>query len=158
MKMQYKGTLIAVKDIEKSKQFYKTLLGLEVIMDAGANAQLTGGVFLQTADTWIGFINKKKTDIVFDNNAMELYFETDDMDIFNEKIKALNGIDYLHQVIEHSWGQRAVRFYDSDRHIIEVAESIGMVIKRFIESGLTEEQTAKRMDVDVKYIIETLAQ
>jgi catechol 2,3-dioxygenase-like lactoylglutathione lyase family enzyme len=156
--MQYKGTLIAVTDIEKSKQFYKDVLGLEVIMDAGANVMLTGGVFLQTADTWVGFINKEKSDIVFSNNAMELYFETDDMDIFYEKIKAFDSIDYLHPVIEHSWGQRAVRFYDLDHHIVEVAENIVMVMKRFIKSGLTVEQTAERMDVDVKYIKTALAQ
>ena len=150
--MQYKGTLVAVNDIEKSKQFYNTVLGLEVVMDAGANVQLTDGVFLQTVDTWAGFINKEKSEIVFSNNAVELYFETDDMDMFIENIKAFNSIEYLHQVVEHSWGQRAVRFYDLDKHIIEVAENLVMVIKRFINSGLTLEQTAERMDVDVNYI------
>ncbi len=150
--MQYKGTLIAVNDIEKSKQFYNAVLGLEVVMDAGANVQLTDGVFLQTVDTWTGFIHKEKTEIIFSNNAVELYFETDDMDMFIEKMKAFNSIEYLHQVVEHSWGQRAVRFYDLDKHIIEVAENLVMVIKRFINSGLTLEQTAERMDVDVNYI------
>ncbi|MGM0213410.1 VOC family protein [Enterococcus sp. AZ109] len=148
--MQYKGTLIAVSDIEKSKQFYSELLGLKVIMDAGANVQLTGGVFLQTVDTWPNFINKKKMDIVFENNAGELYFETDDIDDFMEKLENYGTIDYLHPIIEHSWGQRAVRFYDLDHHIIEVAETIVMVVKHFIDSGLTVEQTAERMGVDVE--------
>lgn len=150
--MQYKGTLIAVNDIKKSKQFYNAVLGLEVVMDAGANVQLTNGVFLQTVDTWTDFIHKEKAQIIFSNNAVELYFETDDMDMFIEKMKAFGNIEYLHQVVEHSWGQRAVRFYDLDKHIIEVAENIVMVIKRFISSGLTLEQTANRMDVDVNYI------
>jgi hypothetical protein len=39
-----------------------------------------------------------------------------------------------------------------DKHIIEVAENIAMVIKRFMDSGLTVEEAARRMDVDVKYI------
>ena len=55
LEMKYKGTLIAVKDMEKAKQFYNSVLELEVVMDAGANVELTGGVFLQTADTWIDF-------------------------------------------------------------------------------------------------------
>ena len=75
--MKYKGTLIAVKDIVKSKDFYKSVLNLDVVMDAGANVELTGGVFLQTVDTWANFINKSDSEIVFSNNTIELYFETD---------------------------------------------------------------------------------
>lgn len=156
--MEYKGTLIAVTDIEKAKQFYHSVLGLEVIMDAGVNVQLSGGVFLQTVDTWVNFIHRSVSDVAFENNAVELYFETDSMDGFIEKLEAFTNITYIHPVVEHSWGQRAVRFYDSDRHIIEVAENIVMVIKRFIDSGLTVEQTAKRMDVDVKYTKAALEQ
>jgi len=35
-------------------------------------------------------------------------------------------------------------------------ENIVIVIKRFLNSGLSVEETASRMDVPVKYIIETL--
>ncbi|MDR3051189.1 MAG: hypothetical protein LBU67_05655, partial [Oscillospiraceae bacterium] len=86
--MKYKGTLIAVKDIIKSKVFYKSVLDLDVVMDAGANVELTDGVFLQTLDTWVNFIHKPKAEIIFSNNAIELYFETDDIDGFIEKLKA----------------------------------------------------------------------
>ena len=150
--MNYKGTLLAVKNMEKAKAFYNSVLGLEIVMDAGANVELTGGVFLQTADTWVHFIHKSSSDIIFENNAVELYFETDDMDGFIKKIESFSNISYIHPVLEHSWGQRAVRFYDLDRHIIEVAENIAMVIKRFLDSGLTAEETATRMDVKIEYI------
>lgn len=152
----YKGTLLAVKDPEKSKRFYSTVLGLETVLDAGANVQLTGGVYLQTAGTWAGFIHRPEREIVYENNAVELYFETDDMDGFLKKLEACAGIRCLHPVTEHRWGQRAVRFYDPDNHIIEVAESLVTVIKRFIGSGLTVEQTAKRMGIDVNYTKATL--
>lgn len=112
--MKYKGTLLAVENIENAKEFYISVLELEVVMDAGANVQLTGGVFLQTADTWAGFIHKPVSEIVFRNNAAELYFETDNMDGFIEKLESFAGISYVHPVVEHSWGQRAVRFYDLD--------------------------------------------
>ena len=156
--MKYKGTLIAVNDMEKAKRFYNSVLGLEVIMDAGANVELTGGVFLQTADTWVNFIHKTKSEVVFGNNAVELYFETDNIDDFIIKLEALDSVSYVHPLVEHSWGQRAIRFYDLDNHIIEVAENIVMVIKHFIDSGLTVEQTARRMDVDVEYIKAALEQ
>ena len=112
--MGYKGTLIAVKDIEKSKRFYKSLLGLDVIMDAGANVELTGGLFLQTIDTWANFIRKPESEIKFSNNAIELFFEADDIDDFITRLEAFGDIEYIHPLIEHSWGQKAVRFYDLD--------------------------------------------
>ena len=39
--MKYEGTMIVVKDIERSKRFYQEVLGLEVVKDFGANVTLT---------------------------------------------------------------------------------------------------------------------
>ena len=65
--MKYTGTLIAVNDIEKSKQFYHDVLGLDVVADFGANVTLTGGVVLQTLETWQSFIHTD--DVTLKNNA-----------------------------------------------------------------------------------------
>lgn len=154
--MNFKGSLVAVQDIEKAKEFYQAVLGLEVMVDAGVHVQLTGGVFLQTVDTWADFIHKKEDEVILENNASELYFEVDDMDDFIKLLDSRSDIDYLHPVVEHSWGQRAVRIYDLDKHIIEVAEDIVMVVKRFIDSGMTIEETAERTGVEPKYIQEIL--
>ncbi|MGM9530989.1 VOC family protein [Intestinibacter sp.] len=150
--MKFTSTLIAVSDLEKSKKFYQDVLGLDIIADFGANVTLTGGVVLQTLETWKKFINKDEEQIVFNNNSMELYFEEDDMDKFIEKLNKFKDIVFVHELIEHSWGQRVVRFYDPDMHVIEVGENIKMVVKRFIQSGLSIEETAVRMDVSVEFI------
>ena len=150
--MKYTSTLIAVKDMEKAKQFYRNVLGLEVVADFGANVTLTGGVALQTVNTWKGFIHKQDEEIIFGNNAWELYFEEDDMDAFTARLNRIKGIEYVHPLFEHSWGQRVLRFYDPDKHIIEVGENIDMVVRRFIDAGLTVEETAARMDVPVEYV------
>lgn len=118
---------------------------------------MTGGISLQTADTWKDFIHKKASEIIFGNNAAELYFEEDDIDTFVEKLNSFD-LDYVHLLIEHSWGQRTVRFYDPDKHIIEVGENLVIVIKRFMDSGLSAEETAKRMDVPVEYVMGCLEQ
>ena len=47
----YKGTLIAVKNMEESKKFYHDILNMDVVGDFGSNVQLDGGLFLQTLDT-----------------------------------------------------------------------------------------------------------
>ncbi|MBN1052494.1 hypothetical protein DV092_10680 [Clostridium botulinum] len=69
-----------------------------------------------------------------------------------EKINNIADIEYVDSVIKHSWGQRVVRFYDLDKHIIEIRESMSVVCKRFMKSGLSIEETAKRMDVPAEYV------
>ena len=150
--MNYQSTLIAVHDIEKSKQFYCGLLGMTVTADFGANVTLSGRIALQTLGTWKNFIQKAENDITFGHHSTELYFEEINMDGFLARLAKTPGIEYIHPIKEHAWGQRVVRFYDPDRHIIEVGENMGMVVKRFLDSGLSVEETAKRMDVPVEYI------
>ena len=149
--MKFQKPLLVVTDMEASKKFYKEVLGLEVIQDFGANVTLTGGVCLQTKETWMDFINVKEDEIVFGGKNAEIYFEEDDFDAFVEKLK-MQDIEYLHPVLEHRWGQRVVRFYDPDRHIIEVGENIKVVTGRFLDSGMTEEEVAERMDVPLEFV------
>ena len=151
--MKFVSPLLAVSDMEKSVEFYKEIFGLEVISDFGANKTLTGGLVLQTEETFKNFIDGRN--ISFGGNSGEIYFEEDDFDSFAEKLKQFD-IDYVHGIKEHSWGQRVVRLYDPDRHIIEVGENMKFVCKRFIDSGLTPEQTAHRMDVPVEYVIDSI--
>ena len=155
--MDYRGTLIAVKDMAKSKRFYRDVLGLEVICDFGVNVALTGGLFLQTADSWASFIQKPEAAIVYANNAGELYFETDDVAGFVAKLEAFPNVTLVHALFEHRWGQRVIRFYDPDGHIIEVGEKVSMVVKRFVENGLSIEECATRIGVEENFIKSCLA-
>lgn len=150
--MKFLNPLIVVSNMEKSKDFYYKVLGLEVTVDFGANVVLTGGLAFQTKESWLTFIHKKDSEIFFGGNVSEMYFEEDDFDVFIEKLSKIEDINYLHTVKEHSWGQRVVRFYDLDNHIIEVGENIIMVVKRFISNGLSIEETAIRMDVSLDYV------
>ena len=59
---------------------------------------------------------------------------------------------YVHPVREHQWGQRVVRFYDADGHILEVGENLKAVCRKFLDSGMTPEQVAQRMDVPMKFV------
>ena len=150
--MKFLSPLIAVGNIEQSKAFYKKHLGLDVEVDFGANVTLTGGLSLQTLETWRGFIGG--LDVNFKGNDAELYFETDDFDAFSQTI---DGLELVHPPLEHSWGQRAVRFYDPDGHIIEVGENMSAVVRRFSESGMTVPEIALRMDVQEKYVLDWMS-
>ena len=147
--MKLKNPMLVVRDIDQSVEFYNRVFGLHVIMDFGANKTLTGGLALQTAETYQEFIGDRA--ISFGGNSFELYFEEDDFDCFTARLRN-NQIEYVHPIKEHSWGQRVVRFYDPDRHIIEVGESMKSVCKRFLDTGMTPEQVASRMDVPIKFV------
>ena len=147
--MELKNPLLAVADMERSLAFYETVLDLRVVLDFGASKTLTGGLCLQTLDTWRSFLGTDQ--VAFGGNDAEIYFEEDRFDAFAERLSTLP-IQYVHPVKEHRWGQRVVRFYDPDRHIIEVGENMAAVCRRFLDSGLTPEQTAERMDVSLEYV------
>lgn len=147
--MKYQAVLIAVSDLEKSKEFYDRVCGCQVILDFGANVTLTGGFSLQTVETWQDFIGKEAR---FGGNDAELYFEEENLDAFLAKLTAFDDVNYVHPVKEYPWGQRAVRFYDPDGHIIEVGEAMTAVVGRFVDSGLSMEDIARRMDVPAAYV------
>ena len=150
--MKFKNPLLVVKDLELSIKFYKEVLGLRVVMDFGANVTLTGGVCLQTEESWQRLIGMPGAEISFGGKNTELYFEEGDFDGFLQRLSTLQAIQYVHPAIEQSWGQRAVRFYDPDCHIIEVGEDMKAVGRRFLDSGMNEEAVAKRMDVPLKFV------
>jgi catechol 2,3-dioxygenase-like lactoylglutathione lyase family enzyme len=147
--MKFQGTLIAVADMERSKRFYHDVLGLNITADFGANVTLDGGIFLQTLDSWKAFIRTDR--IVLQNNACELYFEEENMDAFSERLTGQD-IVYVHLLFEHRWGQRVIRLYDPDRHVIEVGEAMPVVVRRFLSQGLTARETAVRMGVPLPYV------
>jgi catechol 2,3-dioxygenase-like lactoylglutathione lyase family enzyme len=70
--MKLKNVLIVVKDIEKSKQFYHDLFGLEVVLDNDGNMILTEGLVLQDEKIWKDFL---EAGTIPQNNMSELYFE-----------------------------------------------------------------------------------
>ncbi len=145
--MKYQGVCIAVKDVSLSKKFYQDIFGLSVIQDYGINISF-GGLSLQQEFDWLLNIPKEK--ILKESHNMELYFEEDQFDDFIAKLEQHNDIRYLGDgVKEAGWGQRSIRFYDLDGHIIEVGENMKMVVKRFLDSGMSLAETSKRMDVSV---------
>lgn len=145
--MKYEGVCIAVKDVNLSKNFYQELFGLEVYQDYGINVSF-GGLSLQQEFDWMAGVPKES--IIEKSHNMELYFEEDDFDSFITKLDQRNDIQYIGDgVKEAEWGQRSIRFYDLDGHIIEVGENMKMVVKRFLNSGMSMEEVSKRMDVSI---------
>ena len=84
--MKFQNPLLAVTDMARSVEFYKTVLGLHKIMDFGANVTLTGGVCLQTLDSWQAFIETDQVELGARNG--ELYFEEENFDAFAARLES----------------------------------------------------------------------
>lgn len=116
--MKLKNILIVVKDIEKSKQFYHDLFGLETVLNNEGNMILTEGLVLQNETIWKEFLGKE---IIPKNHSSELYFEERDLEAFVQKLEKLYPtVQYVNRLMTHSWGQKVIRFYDPDGNLIEV--------------------------------------
>ncbi|MCL1811283.1 MAG: VOC family protein [Methanomassiliicoccaceae archaeon] len=145
--MKYLGTMITVSDINKSRKFYEELFGLEAVQDFGINVSFSCGISIQQNYELISNIPKEK--ILKESNNMELYFEEKDFDGFIAKLKKCPNIKYMHDVMVQGWGQRTIRFYDPDGHIIGVGEDMGAVVRRFLGNGMSMEQVSERMGIPV---------
>lgn len=118
--MRLKNILLVVDDIEKSIAFYKELFGLQVLKDFDGNVIMTEGVVFQDRKIWEDLIEQK---VVYGGNASELYFVENDLEGFQKKLETSSfEIKYVHKLKTHAWGQRAIRIYDPDGHMIEIGE------------------------------------
>lgn len=149
--MKYKCPLLVVNDIAVSRKFYEDVLRQKVIMDFGANITFEGDFALQSKSSWADFINKTEDDISFESHNFELYFEEEHFDDCVERLQSYP-IEYVHSVKKFPWGQRVIRFYDPDMHIIEVGESMVSVVRRFLAEGLSVEETAERTQHPVEFV------
>ena len=69
--MRYSGTLIAVKDLKKSADFYTGIMGLDVVCDFGDRIVLSDGLVLQSAEARMKIVGLKRLTA---GSAPELYF------------------------------------------------------------------------------------
>ena len=148
--MHLKNILLVVEDIELSVKFYKELFGLWIVNDFDVNVILTEGLVLQDRKIWEKLIQHSGS---YNSHDAELYFVENDIDGFVNKLKNCSfEIEYLNPLIEHDWGQRVVRIYDPDHHVIEVGEDRDYVVKRFLKKGMTTEEVAHKTQMPIDYV------
>ena len=152
--MKYTCTVISVANIEAAKKFYEDLFGLEIYQDYGKNISFTCGLALQQDFDWL--VNLPKEKVLKKSNNVEIAFEESNFDEFLIRLKQYENIEYLGEVMEHTWGQRVIRFYDLDGHIIEIGEDMKIVIQRFLSTGMTMEEISSKMDASVEDLTKLL--
>ena len=148
MKIANCCSVLFVRDVKASKEFYCGLLGCVIDLDFGKNV-----IFRNGFATWeiqdhhiipgkLGRENISDTSV----SRFELYFETEDLDGANRHLQE-HGVIFLHGIHEEPWGQRTIRFFDPDNHIIEIGESMKQFVKRFHDEGMTVAAIRQRTSV-----------
>lgn len=148
--MRYTCSLIAVSDLEVSRRFYEEVLGQKVVLDLGWNLVFEGGFAIQY--NFDEIISIEEETVMKRSHNFELYFEEDDFEAFIEHLKKFDNIEYVHLPKKHDWQQRVVRIYDPDKHIIEIGESMAVIAKRYLNQGLSVEETAKIIQHPVEFV------
>lgn len=123
--MVLKNILFVVEDIERSRHFYEDILGLKITADFGKKLMFAGGLVLEEREYWENALHIL---VGFGGRDAELYFEASDIDALRKRLEAseyeagfLQGEDEAETEV--------IRFYDPDRHVIEVKKAgteIGM--------------------------------
>ena len=148
--MEFKLALLAVKDVEISKKFYKELFDQEVVLDLGKNVTFSGGFAIQEDFAWL--TDLPSDSVIQKSHNMELYFEVDDFEAFIEKLNAYENVLYVCKPMKHEWQQRVVRIYDPDFHIIEIGESMAVIARRYLAEGISVEEAAKIIQHPVEFV------
>jgi catechol 2,3-dioxygenase-like lactoylglutathione lyase family enzyme len=157
MSIRYHSAVAFVKDITDSKRFYMELLEQAVELDFGKNVILKGGITLWEIRPDHIIPGLLGEDAVSDRKVarLELYFETEDIDSVCHKLEGY-GVEFLHSLHEEPWGQRTVRFFDPDKHLIEVGETLGTFVKRLSAGKMTIAQISQKTKIQVEIVKQLL--
>ncbi|NWL86691.1 MULTISPECIES: VOC family protein [unclassified Paenibacillus] len=138
--MKYQGCLLAVRDISASKHFYEKVLHQNIVMDIGAHVTFEGFSLQQGYAEFFGIaVDRVKEQ----SHNFQVYFEVEDLDKVYAEMKSIPDLQWVHEIKEYPWGQRGIRVYDPDKHIVEIAEDMITVIKRFFSQDMSAEEVAK---------------
>ncbi|MBT3362269.1 MAG: glyoxalase/bleomycin resistance/dioxygenase family protein [Chloroflexi bacterium] len=149
--MKFVCPLIVVDDIARSRKFYEEVLRQEVEYDFGENVQFKGAHAIHLKEHYRTLLGGNDHEIAHKANNMELYFETDDVTGDYDRLKAAN-VDFVHELNEQPWGQRVVRFYDPDGHIVEIGETMQAVVLRFHQEGDSVEEICAKSCMPKEFV------
>jgi catechol 2,3-dioxygenase-like lactoylglutathione lyase family enzyme len=153
-KIRYVCPLIVVSEMERSRHFYETILDQKVIADFGENITFQGDFALHLKSHFSTLINKK--DIKTGGNDFELYFEFDEIEQINTRLK-MAGTTFVHEMCEQPWHQKVLRIYDPDNHIIEIGESMEYLSYRLSKKGKSPEEISKMTLMPVEFVCEGIS-
>lgn len=86
-------------------------------MDIGVHVTYEGFSLQQD---YAGLIGIAADCVKYQSHNFQVYFEVEDLDEVYTELKSIPDLQWVHEIKEYPWGQRVIRIYDPDRHIVEL--------------------------------------
>ncbi|MTI96223.1 MAG: glyoxalase [Firmicutes bacterium] len=156
--MKYAYTILFVKDINRSREFYTRLFDQEVEIDFGYLVGFKSGLALWTEAEAAESVRQSPEDALIANRGgAEIEFHSPDIEADYERLQAA-GVEIVHPIITHPWEQRAFRCLDPDGHCLEVAELLSVTAQRLRGQGKSLEDIAEYFQTPVSVVRGMLAE
>lgn len=122
MGIRFRHSIALVRDIEVSKHFYKDILGLSIVQDFDIFVLFQNDFAIHRADLFYNYINKPYHGEKMGHDNVDFYLTTTDLEHVSNKLKE-NKVVFIHDIKQMDWGEKVIRFYDPDGHILEIGDA-----------------------------------
>lgn len=128
-------TILAVKDLESARDFYREYFDQVVDVDMGKLIGFQSGLALWEQEdmaekSGLGM----HSPVLKGRGGLEVEFHTDDIEGLYNRLREA-GVTILHEIKTHPWEQKVFRCLDFDGHCIEVDEYLRATALRLAEEG-----------------------
>jgi len=150
--LKYIGPIITVEEIAPSRRFYERLLGQKVKYDFGVNVSFEGDFAIHLKSHFQSLLgDAAQYPVTRKANNGDLVFEVDEIEPLYQRLQQA-GVEFIHAIQEQPWGQRMMRLYDPDGHIVEIGETMEEVVRRYHRQGGSIESIREKTAMPREFI------
>jgi catechol 2,3-dioxygenase-like lactoylglutathione lyase family enzyme len=150
--LKFVSPLVVVEEMARARHFYEQLLGQKVKFDFGPNVTFQGDFALHLKSHFQSLLGGgRQLPVTEKANWGELYFETDELEPIYQRLSEA-GIEFIHAICEQPWGQRVMRLYDPDGHIVEIGETMEAVVWRFHGQGFSVDRIMEKSAMPREFV------
>jgi len=147
--------LVVVDDMARSRHFYEQLLGQKVKFDFGEDVSFEGNFTIHLKSHFQALLGgAAQYPVTQKAHNGELYFEAleaDEVESIYQRLKRAE-VEFIHGIREEPWGQRVMRLYDPDGHVVEIGEAMEAAIGRFYRQGLPAERICEKTGMPREFV------
>jgi catechol 2,3-dioxygenase-like lactoylglutathione lyase family enzyme len=150
--LKFVSPLIVVEEMARARHFYEHLLGQKVKFDFGPNVTFQGDFAIHLRSHFQSLLGEESQyPVARKAHWGELYFETEELEPVYQRVCEA-GIEFIHAICEQPWGQRVMRLYDPDGHIVEIGETMEAVVRRFHTQGFSVDRIMEKSAMPREFV------
>ena len=120
------NTIVFVNDMVKARYFYENVLKLKIEVDYDVLVIYENRLAIHEGNklqkTIFGKV-QSRLQKRFGRKNIDIYFETNELGKM-EKLLEKEDVKFIHKIQQQEWGQKVLRCYDPDMHIVEIGEPL----------------------------------